>query len=132
MGAYRQVSILGSAAVQPLLPTSQPFPSLTDGMSLNLQQTRSAVRSDETSVNTPALSPLDLLAGLQITAVRFFSLRVVGGTCLVSYQSPAFAGTMQVPVSDLLVLSNPLSGSEITSLLISGNANVEYIIAGDQ
>lgn len=98
-------------------------------VSTNACQTLQATQSFSRAIASPGAF-VDLLAGTGIVTVKFLQLRVSGGTLEVRFTSP-FGADQILPVSDLLVLSNPIAGSGLTALAVQGTASLEAIIAGD-
>ena len=66
-----------------------------------------------------------------INKVRAVAIRVVGGGSVRVKITTAYGTDQVIPVSGLLLWHCPNAGDEITSIKIVGNADLEYVIAGD-
>lgn len=130
MGVLQKIDVSGSVSVGPVLPSSSPFPSSSGDMDISTTQVRPENRQSAFSVNSPSPAFKDLLQGMSISAVRLVAMRVFGGSLVVRWTTAAGVDQLTT-VSDLLVISNPNAGSEITALAAQGVANVELIVAGD-
>lgn len=130
MGVSQLINVQGSVTLGPVLPCGTAFPSVQSTIDLALQQTRQLGRTESMTINVNSPSFASLVAGLTFSAIRFVALRVQSGILTLRVTTPA--GAQQLfTVSELIVLSNPQAGSEITALDAQGVANVELIIAGD-
>ena len=130
MGVPHQLTVSGSATLGPIQPTACPFPSSTSAISLATMRTCQVARADSVSFNTPGPGWTSLIAGLTISAVRFLVIRVQSGSLILRVTSAA-GGVALLPVSDFLVLSLPIAGTELTAVDAQGTANMELIVAGD-
>jgi hypothetical protein len=74
---------------------------------------------------------VDLLSGMGISSVHFVALRVQAGSLEVRYTTGLGADQL-IPISDFIVLSNPVSGSQLTALSARGTADFEIIVAGSE
>ena len=129
MPVSRTVAITGSASLKPVTPTSAPFPSLSETLTLNLEQTRGIGRGQAISIASPAAF-VDLLAGLGITTATMVVIRIRSG--FLTIRCTTAAGVDQViDCSELWAYSSPLAGREITALAVQGTADIEMIVAGD-
>lgn len=112
-------SLAGGQSLTGLLRTdfSATFPSSKSG--------RPCI-TGATFAGTPFVFPLE-----GITKVRIFALRIISGSLLVRFSSPNGGATQIIPVSNFLLIYNPVSGDEFTVIDAEGTANVEYVLAGD-
>jgi hypothetical protein len=124
----KKLTVNGASAIGPIQPTAAPFPSNESVLSLNHEQQPTADLTRTMSINSPAAF-VDMLANTGITALRFISLRVRAGT--LDVRASSSAGADQIwRCSDLLVLGNPLTGSEFTAFAVRGVADIEIQLAG--
>lgn len=129
MTVPKQVKLSGASSIGPIIPGASPFPSGECVTSINAAQTIQADRQFARSINSPAAF-VDLLTGSGITNIRYLVLRARAGTFTVRVTSPG--GVDQVwTLSDLLILSNPVLGSEWTALAVQGVGDIEVQIGGD-
>lgn len=130
MSVPQKLELSGAATLGPIQPSSAPFPTSECVVSINLTQTVQAGIRNALSINTPSPGFFDLLAGSGITNVRFGVIRVRTGPFVIRVTSSA--GTDQVfDLSDQLVISNPLPGTEWTALAVQGIGDLEILLAGD-
>ena len=128
MAVPKKLTSSGGVTLGPIQPTCSPFPSADCVASLAAMLTTEADITIARQINSPAVY-VDLLAGTGITNVKAFLLRVTGGTLDVRRTSP-LAVDQEDRVSDLMLVINPISGSEWTALAVRGTAALEAIIAG--
>jgi hypothetical protein len=124
----KQLKVTGAASLGPFAENCGTVPTGECGASLNFTQTVQADRVFSRAINSPAAF-VDLLDAA-FTNVRYVLLRVRAGTFTVRVTSPA--GVDQFfTLSDLLVVSNPSSGSEWTAIAVQGTGDIEVMLAGD-
>lgn len=129
MTVPKQLNIDGAMSIGPIQPTTFPFPSGEGTVSLNTTQTTQADNGPRgLSVNSPS-SFQDLLSNSGVTNIRALYLRVRTGQLTVQVSSSA-AAMQQFVVSDMLVLSCPIPGTELTALGVKGTADIELMMAG--
>ena len=130
------MTIQKTISVQGAILEGGPDCSCTDGAacatSISVKQTPRSVLTVERDINQPlpAGTYLDLLTLTGLTNATFFSIKVTGGVIYVRASSTNGGADMIWPVSQLLVLSNPTSGSELTALAVRGVGTIECKIAG--
>lgn len=110
----------------PITSWSAAAPSLQPTLDLGLKRTYPEHQEGHLSLEaaTDYALPLGTVA-----AVRFLALRVISGTLQVKVTS-AVGTDQSFRLSDLLVLSTPATGDELTAIKLTGTADVEYIAAG--
>jgi hypothetical protein len=128
MAVPKKLELRGAVTSGPVTPTSSPFPTGESIVSLNVDQTPQADVAKAFSVNSPS-SFQDILTGTGITNLTFISLRVRSGTFQVRRTSAGGADQIDT-LSELLVVSNPTSGSEWTALAVQGVGDIEMLLAG--
>ncbi len=128
MGILQKIDLSGSVTRGPAMATSSSSIG-GDEIPIDVSFVYAEHRRDPRTINSPSAF-VDLLAGMSISAVRFIVLRVTGGVATLRLTTPA-GDDQLITISDLLILSNPARGSEITALAIQGTVNVEVIVSGD-
>lgn len=84
-------------------------------------------------VYTIGEDPVDLELGGE-TIIRFLSLRSVDPVhpiLTVNIQTPANVAPQSFSLSDLVMLHNPIDGSEVTVLNVVGPGKIEVLVAGN-
>lgn len=124
-----RLDVLGAVQVNPAIPVTSvtaAAPSFFAGMNLGLRRTFAEHQEGGLKLSAAVDTPLPFGT---VAAAAFLALRVTSGSVLLKITTPA--GTDQtVRVSDLLLLSVPTAGDEITGITITGTAEIEYILAG--
>lgn len=129
MSVSQKVSISGSVSLGPPCATAGTFPSLTQQLSLQSEQTRGIGRGQTLRINSPSAF-VDLFASLGVGSVTLIALRVVGGALTLRY-STADGVDQRLRVSRLFIWDSPDAGSGMTALAVQGTADIEIILAGD-
>ena len=133
MSVPKKATVSGAVDIGPIQPTAAPFPSTQCVASLASEMTTQADYTQARSITSPS-SFVDLLASTGITNVRLLVLRARAGT----FQVRVTSDNSGVPLvdqiftlSDLLVITNPSSGSQFTAVAVQGVGDLEITIAGD-
>lgn len=129
MSSSQKVTILGSVSLGPPYPSSGTFPSLSQQVSLQADQTRSISRGTGRPINSPA-AYIDLLASLGLGTATHVTLRISGGSLTLRFTTPDGADQL-LRCSKLFVWDSPSAGSGMTALAVQGVADIEIIVAGD-
>lgn len=110
-------------------PSSGTEPlSLQELMNTSFSGTYQSSKSARPSINSTDGSPFSIPFET-ITKVRFFAIRA-RSTIKMLLTSPA--GTDQITrISGLYIWQSPVDGDQLTAIKLVGNADVEYILAGD-
>lgn len=88
-------------------------------------------QSDEASVHVIGTVPSPYVVPLKsILRVRMFALKILSGGPVVLLLTSAAGVDQQVPVSSQILFNNP-TGDAFTNIEIVGDADVEYMLAGD-
>lgn len=127
MSTPATIQLVGSVQGAPAQPTLVT-PSLQEILNVGTSFTYGSSKSGRPTINAPAV-PF-VLNFETITKGRFFALRVRGGTLQVALSNPTNADQI-VRVSDLLIVSCPNPGDELTGITMLGVADIEYLLAGD-
>lgn len=133
MAVPKEAKVSGAVTIGPIQPTAAPFPSGECVASLASVLTTQADYSQARSISSPAAF-VDLLTATGITNVRLLVLRARAGTFEVrvtSDNSGAPIVDQIFTLSDLLVITNPASGSQFTAVAVRGTGDLEIAIAGD-
>ena len=130
MAVQQKVVTQGSVTIGPAQASCAPFPSMESTIVLNGERFFGVKRADVVSISSP-VAFVDLLAGLTISAVRLLVLRVQAGSIVLRTSSAAGVDQV-VNISDVVYISNPVAGTELTAVSVQGTANIEYLIAGDE
>lgn len=105
-------------------------PSLTELLNTSFTGTYGSSKGARPTINGATDLVPFVIALETIVKVRVLIMRVRGGSLVVKLTSAA--GIKQaIPVSELLMISTPSAGAEITSIECVGTADLEYIAAGD-
>ena len=126
-----QIDISGAAESKPS-SGSGSFPTQVKTMALNQKRTYEREFGGQLVVTGTDGAPQALPIG-SIVAVRFLALRVTGGEVRLRVTTPDGA-TQVIPVTGLLVLDNPTTGSEMTAATLAATGagiEVEYMVAGN-
>ena len=125
----QKVSILGSVTLGPPSPVSGSYPSLSQTVNLQMDQTRSTSRGQALRIARPA-AYVDLFASLGLGTATHVTLRISGGALTVRFTTPDGAAQV-LRCSRLFVWDSPDSGAGMTALAVQGTADIEIITAGD-
>jgi len=129
VGVLQKLAMQGSVTRGPVLPTSTPATIGGDEIPIDLSAVYAEHRREPRTINSPSTF-VDLIAGMTISAVRFVIIRTTGGVATLRLTTPAGEDQL-LSISDLFILSNPVSGSEVSALAIKGSVNIEVLISGD-
>lgn len=107
-----------------------PSPSLGEILNTSTTVTYQASKSGRPSIIGATDGAPFVLSFETMTKVRFFAMRVRGGT--IKLKVTSVLGTDQViGVSDLLLWSSQFPDDAWTAIKMVGTADVEYLMAGD-
>jgi len=132
VGQPALVQLNGAVTTTPTDGCAGSGPSLTGTMQLWVRAAYGASKSvPGAPVSATDISPQAIpLEG--IAKVRFLVVKSVRNQPLKLFlTSPNGGANQQVPFSDLVVLSLPGNGDELTAISVSGVGDIQYVIAGD-
>lgn len=130
MSSPKKVTVAGSVSLGPPYPCSGgSFPSLSQQVTLQADQTRSVSRGTSRPINSPSAF-VDLLASLGLGTATHVTIRIEGGALTLRFTTPDGADQL-LRCSRLFVWDSPSAGSGMTALAVEGVADIEIIVAGD-
>lgn len=97
-------------------------------MNIGLEKFYSVSRGTVRSISSPTVYE-DLLVGMGISQVHFLAIRVQAGILELRVSSDLDVDQV-FPVSDFIILANPVNLTHLTALAARGSADFEIIIAG--
>ena len=125
------LTVAGASTLGPIQPTSAPFPSGESVFSFNFTETVQVNSCRTISISSASPAFFDLLVGTGIVSLRYVYIRARVGAFVVRVTSEGGGVDQVFDLSRLLVVSNPVPGTEWTALAIQGVGDVEIQLAGD-